>query len=174
MVRECPSLPISTVVSLLTSCSVAGFSSAPGSLPQQWAALTKLTALDLNGNELGGLFPAEWSSMTDLSACILYNNYFGEPSLLVSDGSIGSCAADIGNVCLCALFVDSDNNAIRLILPNCRNIDAETPAGAQQSLSTIAETHEADNEDGEGCQEVNMNTYDSYASAGDFFPGDKR
>ena len=39
--------------------------------------MAQLTALDMNGNELGGPFPAEWAAMGELSACILYNNYLG-------------------------------------------------------------------------------------------------
>lgn len=81
-----------------------------GKLPPEWSTLVNLTALDLNGNELGGVFPPEWGSMAALSACILYNNYF-----------------------------DSDNNYIRTVLPNCRNIDAESPDSEPQGLSTIVE-----------------------------------
>lgn len=90
-----------------------------GTLPAAWSSLSALTALDMNGNELGGVVPPEWSALTSLNACIVYNNYF-----------------------------DSDNNAFRLVLPNCRNIDAEMPTsddgGLQSELGRIEEGDEDD------------------------------
>ena len=72
-------------------------SSLTGSLPEEWAALTQLSALTLEGLQLSGNVPPQYAALTGLVDLSLGTNWLSGPLPSLVTGLTGLTALDLGS-----------------------------------------------------------------------------
>ena len=89
--------PIFSALTGLRELWLSNASSLTGSLPEEWAALTQLSALTLEGLQLSGNVPLQYAALTGLVDLSLGTNWLSGPLPSLVTGLTGLTALDLGS-----------------------------------------------------------------------------